>query len=1054
MSLFSSKRLRFNPLLEFHGSVSADNLEAASSSSNEVAPHKASHCSSRLLEWDNGWDIGDEANEEIIHPQYKDPSAQFETSLDSIWTWPTCHRDCVPVIIDRPTRERQPTPPPVHSYRRKTPSPQFLHPAELAHNHGKLEIVQCNNHSLSSSRVDLSTWELCEAVTRAEMWTQRSMKGLREHAQSLLAATEAEERRLRERLASLQSQMMISVETERSEEPSESTTIGENPAAERRKGDPRPQEQIDEVTANVNSNTSAVAPQFDRHRHESVYAKNENFLSKGDLKLTSHVSSNLENADDIILKEQKQEERQSQWDDVNLIAEETGDHREHGGSASVESQVQNSILNNQSKVCEATYHLEGAREQSTTSDVDNFCQDESKWDAFRLFTRSEEADCRNRLPPEEVNEQGIRPGDAFSQVIKGQDLSLELIPTVDEVSLNIQNCPSSNGPVIGNSLTEVSSCVEAIVNESGRFPVEISGAMQQRFIELFKEELKKLKVAKAAYLSKRQTIRELKMFLDRGLGLSESQTLLSAEENSSLANSYTNVTPPKPETIADAPCRSTVNSPLPSSISSLHPRIASRSRISPCCKIVSAARKPNTDVLQMKPAKSTQNSKALDVDKMYIEFVRTFEQAQPRHKAFSAYQCSSPCGTPSPPTPTDFEGHSCPLARIRGSAPLCSCHAFHLSCACSYNTDDTHNINKKHPFSPYDCYHYNYHHHRGQCHGPSRPSCPPHTAPCQESINPHYNNSYFNGLSAATNQTDFRQPYNTKEPPPALPHAKAMHSAREYAKGRQQFTPSHCARADVGEAIPSSTSKKLFDHTHSFNNGFIKVNGGGCSWFQFSPQRRLKSASATKSTKPQLLEQREVSKSTHWRPAFRDYSHDTMVRFNVSCTNPPYACDREEDFNQHNGSTRNPQSLQEAFQLRMKAFMARSEARQRFIRLNALERRLQAEYSVLRSLNNSNTVYPDTEMALRARTPRLSLPDCLHCPQFSSTIGRTAYGGAGMKKLEKSKRKLMTPYEAHQLAQVRKKISLFINRARMKQYSEAIRRRLLKRCTLTITEVW
>ncbi|VDM26547.1 unnamed protein product [Hydatigera taeniaeformis] len=132
----------------------------------------------------------------------------------------------------------------VYLHRRKTPIPQFLHSAELAHNYEKFGAVQCNNHSLSSSRVDLSTQELCEAVTRAEMWTQRSMRGLREHARSVLAATEAEERRLRARLASLQNQMTMAVETQQSEESSESASITDCPAAERPKSDLMAQEQV------------------------------------------------------------------------------------------------------------------------------------------------------------------------------------------------------------------------------------------------------------------------------------------------------------------------------------------------------------------------------------------------------------------------------------------------------------------------------------------------------------------------------------------------------------------------------------------------------------------------------------------------------------------------------------------------------------------------------------------------------------------------------------------------------------------------------------------
>ncbi|KAL5962541.1 hypothetical protein TSMEX_009732, partial [Taenia solium] len=283
--------------------------QEASSSPDEVAPNETSRCPSRPLEWDYEWSNGDS-----IHPQSKDLAVQLETSIDSIWTWPTCQRACgkdrLPVTIDRPARERQPTPPPsplplptasqVYSYRKKTPVPQFLHSMELIHDHGKLQAVQCNNHSLSSSRVDLSTRELCEAVTRAEMWTQRSMKGLREHARSLLAATEAEERRLRARLASLQSQMMMTVETERSGESSETTSISGSPAVERRKGDLRP--QIDEVTTNVDFNTSAAAPQFDRHRCASVYATNERFFAKKDLSSTPHASPDPGNAGDIAVK--------------------------------------------------------------------------------------------------------------------------------------------------------------------------------------------------------------------------------------------------------------------------------------------------------------------------------------------------------------------------------------------------------------------------------------------------------------------------------------------------------------------------------------------------------------------------------------------------------------------------------------------------------------------------------------------------------------------------------------------------------------------------------
>ncbi|KAL5962542.1 hypothetical protein TSMEX_009733 [Taenia solium] len=384
------------------------------------------------------------------------------------------------------------------------------------------------------------------------------------------------------------------------------------------------------------------------------------------------------------LPEQRQEEHQSQSDDiVTLIAEETSDHREHGGHASIETQVQTGVSDNQSEVDDATYHFEGVREQLTTSKVDNFCQDKGKEGVPSLPTHSEEVGGGDGLPCEKVDKQDIRPGDALDQVIEDRDIPLQSVPAVGGVSSKVQDCPPKNSVVSESSLTEVSSSVEAIVNEFGRFPVETDEAVKQRLIELFKEESKKLKVAKAAYLSKKQTIRELKMLFEQGLSLSESEEkfgndssffakalflriycgddvkklekkssrrsdrfvnfgmddiqilLLSVEGNSSSANSYTDVTSSKSETLADASCHSIVNSPPPSSKSSPRSHNPSRSRMSPCFKIVSTSRKPNTDFLQTKPAKPTKKSNLLDVEKMYVEFIRAFERSQPRHRAFT-----------------------------------------------------------------------------------------------------------------------------------------------------------------------------------------------------------------------------------------------------------------------------------------------------------------------------------------------------------------------------------------------------------------------------------
>uniref|UniRef100_A0A915EYP0 ALMS motif domain-containing protein n=1 Tax=Echinococcus canadensis TaxID=519352 RepID=A0A915EYP0_9CEST len=1112
-----------------------------SSSPNGVILHEISHCSSGPLEWDHRWDNGDKAKGQLIHSQGKDHDVQFETSIDSIWTWPTCRRACdrwpreprftrlqsprnyplvtfsgehlekgshhvsVPVTIDHPARERQPTPPPsplplqtssqAHLSHIKCPVPQFLHSTELAHNFEKPEVVQCNNHSLSGSHVDLSTRELCEAVTRAEMWTQRSMKGLREHTRSLLAATEAEERRLRARLASLQNQMMMAVETERSKESSESTSICENTAVERQEGYLRNQEQVDEVTTNVDFNTSAAAPQFDRHRRENVYTANEKCFAKGDLSSTQHAISDLRNAGDIVLKEpmavgegdasadhlstpnccitplrdeelpdntnhsdfqhlyrrpdlleQEQEGHQSQSDDVvTLIAEETGDHRGHGGHSSIEFQAHNSISYNQSEVCSTTYHLEGAREQLTTSEIGNFCQDEGKEGVSSLPAHSKEVGCEDRLPNEKLKEQDICPGDKFDQIIEDQDIPLESVPVVDEASSKIQDCPSKNSLVSESSLTEVSSSVESMVNESRRFPVEIGEAMKQRFIDLLKEESKKLKTL-----------------------------LLNVERNSSPANNCTDVTSSKSETLDDAPCRSIVNSPPPSPKSSSNLRGPSKSKTSPCCKIASTSRKPNIDVLQMRPAKPTKKLSQTDVEKMYVEFIRASERSRPRHKAFTGLEDSEVTKAKSPvrepfhqtfdsrdcATSTDFHGQQ----SLRNANPA-EDHAFTLDTAPVVHLPRLPQAIRKAARVRVSIS-------AAQIHSAPAMGSSCHVRVIITSVKltmPTGCTLFYLTIVViiiiTTGVTTIGINHRT---PPALPILRYVRKASIHTTTTVISVPvmafqwlrislslltqkpqSNCAVQKL-VTTPETIHSILLIAVYAEANTYSRLTTlgltlscvsfvvcGGCSWFEFGPRSHLKGAGAT-NTKRQSLEREQISKSTHWRPAFRDYSHDATVRFNFSRTNPPYACDREEDFNQRNGSNVDPQSLQEAFRLRMKAFIARSEARQRFIRLNALERRLRAKHGAMRSMNNCNTVLPDKEMGLRAGTSCLRLPDYLRCPQFLSTIGQTAYSATRPKKLNKSNRKLLAPYEAHRLFQVQKKSNLFTNRARMKQYSEVI----------------
>ncbi|VDM35474.1 unnamed protein product [Hydatigera taeniaeformis] len=59
---------------------------------------------------------------------------------------------------------------------------------------------------------------------------------------------------------------------------------------------------VDEVTTNVDFNTSAAAPQFECRRREDGYAATEGVFAKGDLTPTPQASSYLENAGDIAVR--------------------------------------------------------------------------------------------------------------------------------------------------------------------------------------------------------------------------------------------------------------------------------------------------------------------------------------------------------------------------------------------------------------------------------------------------------------------------------------------------------------------------------------------------------------------------------------------------------------------------------------------------------------------------------------------------------------------------------------------------------------------------------
>nr|CDS26948.1 hypothetical protein HmN_000156800 [Hymenolepis microstoma] len=140
---------------------------------------------------------------------------------------------------------------------------------------------------------------------------------------------------------------------------------------------------------------------------------------------------------------------------------------------------------------------------------------------------------------------------------------------------------------------------------------------------------------------------------------------------------------------------------------------------------------------------------------------------------------------------------------------------------------------------------------------------------------------------------------------------------------------------------------------------------------------------------------------------------------------PTLAADGIQNVNKSNESV--PKiNLQEAFRQRMQAFIIRSEARQRLIRLEALERRLKSERRGRRTFSNSNNIIPSWN----------NLP-----PSFNQTKSRNSVTrNSHRKKFLKS----LTPYEEHQLLRFQKNSQFRVNRERMKEFSEKVRQRLLR----------
>ena len=88
--------------------------------------------------------------------------------------------------------------------------------------------------------------------------------------------------------------------------------------------------------------------------------------------------------------------------------------------------------------------------------------------------------------------------------------------------------PADNSPLHLSefSLTEVSPPAGTPGGRSQLFKVESNDTLQEDLVELLKEESRQLKAAKAAYLSKKQTIKELRAILDDNPSVSKAVSLI------------------------------------------------------------------------------------------------------------------------------------------------------------------------------------------------------------------------------------------------------------------------------------------------------------------------------------------------------------------------------------------------------------------------------------------------------------------------------------------------------------------------------------------------
>ncbi|KAM7532923.1 hypothetical protein Aperf_G00000126283 [Anoplocephala perfoliata] len=410
--------------------------------------------------------------------------------------------------------QRSPTPPPLLSPplvlpHRSTSVPIFAHSSEF-HEH-RDNNSSCNNGS-GGGHVDITALELYEAVSRAEMWTQHSVQGLQEHTRSLLAATEAEERRLRARLAMLQNEMAKGVCSE------EIRCSAENPSTLRRDA-----EQADERNTSVNFNTSATAAALQirsqyrlptgipiTNDDEAIF-HGSTMVSETSLRVSSPaIGGGASNIDYL--------------PSPNCCYSTPPRHQEEGRD----------FPEPLPEIHSPNYHNSNPL---TTS---------------RHLLSDDSSGPKVVAAPEVENNKASRPEESPYIVINTLDLAKE---EEEKKLLDATGAPDSS-----SSMHSVSSLTE--VSPSLKLLSEGNNIVQQTLVDLLKEESKQLKAARAAYKSKKKVITELKALLQQNLNLPQSEMSASSSDVNTKENEPVLIAAaslPKPESPSEPSTRQEIS---------------------------------------------------------------------------------------------------------------------------------------------------------------------------------------------------------------------------------------------------------------------------------------------------------------------------------------------------------------------------------------------------------------------------------------------------------------------------------------------------------------